>query len=955
MPRYNRLACAAWLCALAALAAPQRDAFLHEAKLSVDANTALRIDGNLSAVTNFTTVTVKFRSPPGGEWQQMKMELQYGDLFRAVIPAEKIKPPAIEYYVEGEDANGDKTPLFMTPAKPVRVSVAGGADETPPAGFEKTKPEQAEPVPVEPPKPVEKKKKVVCKKNKKGKKVCTEVEEEPQPADGGVSPLPASGHPPPKGEGEPVSPPPAAQKTEPPPQKAEPPDAGVSPLPASGHPPSKGEGVASSPPPSEPPRKRSELEEELAAYTAEDTAAQVSRLEEPVARSALMPSVVTFAQMRALGARTVYEVLDYLPGVSVSRDVQGFYRVGVRGLRNDPEVLFLLDGHPLNDFYDGRALANLPIDNLERIELYRGPAAASVGLGNFLAVVNLVTRRDDGLRASASAGLYEAFDGHLNAAKTFGALKVFGDANVLSQFGQRQKIDTDQIAATTLAEGLRNPGDPAGRTLDNRFFVNAGAGVEYRSTGLGTVRASARYLLENRSALVGQFDTVGNGSKLGWQNVLAGVEWSKKVGSLALDASLRFDQQDTDRLFQLTPSNYRVTPQSSDLFPDGLLQRQTVGVRGYHFNFGAGAPIFNGNRLSGGISAELLQLYSYSLGTNYDTDTLTYLGTTLKRPDGLSYAFVQGGGAPARRLQLGAHLEDVWTPISRLTLELGVRLDVVQLVAADSRGAITGSAFAIGAGPRAGVSFTPLESLALKLSYGRAFRAPTVQELTETVPNSNIDQGRAVGFGGLHPSYVDQVEGGFEYAQTIYEARLKLRGVGFFQNFTDPITTVDLTGNLVPYSNRPGGVRVVGAEGEARLEAGGRAAAWLNASWFRAEDLATVSQARLLTDLPQARFNAGFSLPLGPWLVFDVAAKLGAVRANDSRSVLELIRRYQLPAYGIVSAQLRTELLFDHLELSLLGQNVFDLQWFDDVQRPDRISNIPREGFTAFFRVRFVL
>ncbi|RYF26476.1 MAG: hypothetical protein EOO23_08520, partial [Comamonadaceae bacterium] len=42
-------------------------------------------------------------------------------------------------------------------------------------------------------------------------------------------------------------------------------------------------------------------------------------------------------------------------------------------------------------------------------------------------------------------------------------------------------------------------------------------------------------------------------------------------------------------------------------------------------------------------------------------------------------------------------------------------------------------------------------------------------------------------------------------------------------------------------------------------------------------------QARLLTDVPQARFNAGVSMPLGDWVNLDVVVRSGAERRNNSR------------------------------------------------------------------------
>ncbi|MBS1152422.1 MAG: TonB-dependent receptor, partial [Myxococcaceae bacterium] len=68
-----------------------------------------------------------------------------------------------------------------------------------------------------------------------------------------------------------------------------------------------------------------------------------------------------------------------------------------------------------------------------------------------------------------------------------------------------------------------------------------------------------------------------------------------------------------------------------------------------------------------------------------------------------------------------------------------------------------------------------------------------------------------------------------------------------------------------------------------------------------------------------------------------------------SRSTLELIRRYRLPGYVLVGAALRTEPILDHFELAVVGQNVFDFDYADDVPRPDRVTaGVPREGVLLF-------
>ena len=207
----------------------------------------------------------------------------------------------------------------------------------------------------------------------------------------------------------------------------------------------------------------------------------------------------------------------------------------------------------------------------------------------------------------------------------------------------------------------------------------------------------------------------------------------------------------------------------------------------------------------------------------------------------------------------------------------------------------TGKTIVPSFGPRVGIAFAPLKSLVLRGNYGRSFRPPTPQELAEAAINSDFNQGRFVGNPQLTGQYVDAVELGFEWVQSLGDARLRLKGLGFFNRFTNPIAQVDFTGNLAPFVNRPEGVQSFGLEGEGRLELLSRSSVWINSSWFRAEDLGAAQNGRLLTDQPQVRVNAGLSWPLGPFLNLDVILRHASERRSDARTAAtEILQRVGL-------------------------------------------------------------
>jgi outer membrane receptor protein involved in Fe transport len=531
-------------------------------------------------------------------------------------------------------------------------------------------------------------------------------------------------------------------------------------------------------------------------------------------------------------------------------------------------------------------------------------------------------------------------------------VKLFGDVDVWNQAGDSAAIETDSLSNETLAQGLREPLQPAGRTHDDRFLVNAGLGLEWDGGSSGRLSVSARFLTENRGALVGLFDTVGEDSRLRWNVLLADLTYEKPFGDSVLLRLRAFgDQQQTDRLFQLAPRGFRTGAAADQLFPDGLLEQTNVTVRTMGGSVDADLALHATNRLSLGAVVEQQTLADYTYETNYTLDSRAR--PTLAAPEGLVNPVQVARGAAAQRMTLGFFAQDQWTVLGPLTLTFGFRVDATQLPTVNAAGAIEGTELVPSFNPRVGLVVTATDSLVLKALYGRAFRSPTLQELVESIPDTTYNQGRFEGNPRLRPATVDTFELGADLVQAAGESRVRLRANAFLEQFASPIVAVDTSGNIVPVLNRELGVRVYGVEGEARLEASKRAVAWVNATLVRAEDLELPAQSRLLTDTPQARFNAGVSMPIGDWLNFDVVVHAGAERRNNSRSVLELVRRYKIPAYSLITAQLRTETLFDHFEVAAVAHNVFDHDVRDDVPRPDRVPGLlPREGLSGIVTVR---
>ncbi|MGH2372793.1 MAG: TonB-dependent receptor, partial [bacterium] len=105
-------------------------------------------------------------------------------------------------------------------------------------------------------------------------------------------------------------------------------------------------------------------------------------------------SVLTAADLTRLGVRTAGDALRFLPEVSV-RAFGGpgaLQEVSIRGTAT-AHVLVLIDGVPVNSPAQGLATLNtIPVDNIERIEVLRGPFSAIYGSGALGGVIHIVTR-----------------------------------------------------------------------------------------------------------------------------------------------------------------------------------------------------------------------------------------------------------------------------------------------------------------------------------------------------------------------------------------------------------------------------------------------------------------------------------------------------------------------------------------------------------------------------------
>ena len=129
-----------------------------------------------------------------------------------------------------------------------------------------------------------------------------------------------------------------------------------------------------------------------------------------------VPGMVTVFYGRDLedrGIRSAGEALNLVPGMNLSHTSQIYWQTVARGVPRPfaaGHVKLLLNGIPLTTTFGIDLVPNLPIEQVDRIEIVRGPGSTLHGEQAVTAVVNIVTL-ETGSRVYGSMGSYHTFRG----------------------------------------------------------------------------------------------------------------------------------------------------------------------------------------------------------------------------------------------------------------------------------------------------------------------------------------------------------------------------------------------------------------------------------------------------------------------------------------------------------------------------------------------------------------
>lgn len=521
-------------------------------------------------------------------------------------------------------------------------------------------------------------------------------------------------------------------------------------------------------------------------------------------------SVVTAADIKAFGWRTVADILRSLRGLYTRYD-RNYTYLGARGFQRPGDYnnrfLLLIDGYRTNDLVFGQANidtdAVIDVDLIERVEFVPGPGSSIYGDNAFFGVINIITKRARdmaGAHASIEAGSY-------GARKLQASYGWRGDDKEWLLSVASWRIDGQDLYFPEFDTPANNKGVARGLDYDR------GESVFFKGSA-GPFTLTLANSRRNKGVPTASFSQVFNDPRSYTADIQSFVDLGYR-GALSADADLsshvywgRYDY-DGDYIYDYPPLTVNRDGSRSAWWGGEVKLVSTHLAR---------------HKVVAGMEYEHVSRRNQF---NFDVDPY-YLYLDDKRTGD----------------RTGIYLQDEVTLRDNLLLNAGLRHD---------RHSVTGGV----TNPRLGLIWKATSATTLKALYGKAYRAPNAYEMYYQL----LAVGGSKANPALRPEHIRTNEVVVEH---YLSHDMRLTATAFNNRVTDLINqTLDPADGLLVYRNL-NSVTAHGVELELEKAWAGGARLRTSASLQRTRDDATGAT---LVNAPRqlAKFNWSVPLPVSAW------------------------------------------------------------------------------------------
>ena len=442
-----------------------------------------------------------------------------------------------------------------------------------------------------------------------------------------------------------------------------------------------------------------------------------TRTPEPLWRVPAHVTVIRAEDIERSTAQDIPELLRHEAGIFVTKtatapesaivDFRGFNNGGGNGQR----LLVLVDGRRVNEadssFVDW---ALIPLENIERIEIVRGPASAVYGDNAVAGVIQVFTKTGEGplaVSAGGSVGSYDTFREHFSVGQSLRGFsyRLFGrheDGN-----GFRENSD---FRATDLAGNIRYRA-----TQDLTFHLTSSYHEDERERPGSLTRSEIDRVGRRGTVTAGDFSDVLQYSFNG------GMEFQWRPGA-TLSLNAYFNRRETD--FKI-------------LVP--------------------GAGQFSGDKTGDSVSVVLQNVMEFSLGGL--ANTLTLGGEWLREDfdtndliDFPVFFFVENTRINFDRKTYGLYVQNELSLTEDLVLSGGVRFDhgdfdfkrTTEDLLTSTTTVVEGDRDLERTSPKIALAYRFIEWASAYVSGAKSFRYPNRDELTGFfTPSLELDPEKA--------------------------------------------------------------------------------------------------------------------------------------------------------------------------------------------------------------------
>jgi outer membrane receptor for ferrienterochelin and colicins len=455
-------------------------------------------------------------------------------------------------------------------------------------------------------------------------------------------------------------------------------------------------------------------EEDLAlVYGDKSTVSIATGSPQPITRAPSAATVITSRDIAAMGATDLDQVLESVPGLHVSMTNVALNPIyGFRGIatKTNPQVLMLVNGIPItNAFFGdrGQIWGGMPLENVARIEVIRGPGSALYGADAFSGVINIITKTAADIKGTEyglRAGSFNSRDAWIQHGGKLGKLDAAFYLSAGNTDGQKGIIQKDSQSAwdgifATNASLAPGPINAERKAIDARVDLSHEA-WRFRS-------AYQKREVGSGAGVAGSLDPNGRGHS---SRLYLDMSYEKANWAPNWDLSGVAGYYDNKEI--AGPATLFPAGAFGGAFPNGMIGNPTHSERHTYASVSAFYTGFVQHRIRIGTGYRLEDFYGVRETKNFDA-------TFAPLPSGLTD--VSGNPAlvymlPHKRNVSYAFAQDEWNFAKDWALTAGVRHDRY-------------SDFGDTTNPRLALVWDAAYNVVVKALHGTAFRAPAFAEL----------------------------------------------------------------------------------------------------------------------------------------------------------------------------------------------------------------------------------